>query len=69
MLGQSPKTALPAEILGRPKTGFGVPMTQWLAATTERRKWESLPLLADRGTPWTRRWAKVVLDEGFKGGN
>ncbi|HEY4379389.1 MAG TPA: asparagine synthase (glutamine-hydrolyzing) [Acidobacteriaceae bacterium] len=69
MLGQSPRTALPAEILGRPKTGFGVPMTQWLAATTERREWESMPLLADRGTPWTRRWAKVVLDEGFKGGN
>jgi asparagine synthase (glutamine-hydrolysing) len=69
MLGQSPKNPLPQEIIGRPKTGFGIPMTQWLATATDRRNWESIPLLADRGTPWTRRWAKVVLDEGFKGGN
>jgi asparagine synthase (glutamine-hydrolysing) len=69
MLGQSPKSPLPQEIIGRPKTGFGVPMTQWLAAATDGRNWESTPLLADRGTPWTRRWAKVVLDEGFKGGH
>ena len=65
MLGQSPQSPLPQQIISRPKTGFGVPMTDWLAATTERREWENLPLLADRGTPWTRRWAKVVMDEGF----
>ena len=43
-------------------------MTQWIAAATNQRDWASLPLLADRGTPWTRRWAKVVMDEGFKDG-
>jgi asparagine synthase (glutamine-hydrolysing) len=68
MLAQSPKSALPEEIIGRPKTGFAVPMTDWLAAATERRDWASMPLLADKGTPWTRRWARVVLDEGFEGG-
>jgi asparagine synthase (glutamine-hydrolysing) len=67
MLAQSPKSPMPEEIIARPKTGFGVPMTQWLAAATERRDWDRMPLLADRGTPWTRRWAKVVLDEGFMG--
>jgi hypothetical protein len=41
-------------------------MTQWLAAATQRREWSSMALLADRGTPWTRRWARVVMDEGFK---
>jgi asparagine synthase (glutamine-hydrolysing) len=68
MLAQSPRSPLPEGIITRPKTGFGVPMTHWLAAATERREWENMPLLADRGTPWTRRWAKLVLDEGFKGG-
>jgi asparagine synthase (glutamine-hydrolysing) len=68
MLAQSPKSALPEEIIGRPKTGFAVPMTDWLAAATLRRDWANMPLLADKGTPWTRRWARVVLDEGFGGG-
>ncbi len=68
MLAQSPKSGLPEEIIGRPKTGFGVPMTDWLAAATERRDWASMPLLAASGTPWTRRWARIVLDEGFEGG-
>jgi asparagine synthase (glutamine-hydrolysing) len=66
LLAQSPAHPLPEKIITRPKSGFGVPMTQWLAAATERREWSSMALLADRGTPWTRRWAKVVMDEGFK---
>jgi asparagine synthase (glutamine-hydrolysing) len=65
MLARSPQSPLPEEIIGRPKTGFGVPMTDWLTAASERRGWESMPLLADSGTPWTRRWAKLVMDEGF----
>lgn len=68
LLAQSPKSAMPEDIISRPKTGFGVPMTDWLSAATSRRDWQSMPLLADRGTPWTRRWAKVILDEGFNGG-
>jgi asparagine synthase (glutamine-hydrolysing) len=68
LLAQSPARPLPERVITRPKSGFGVPMTQWLAAATERREWSSMALLADRGTPWTRRWAKVVMDEGFKDG-
>jgi asparagine synthase (glutamine-hydrolysing) len=68
MLAQSPQSPLPAEIMNRPKTGFAVPMTDWLAAATDRHDWQSTPLLAPAGTPWTRRWAKVVLDQGFPGG-
>ena len=68
LLAQSPASPLPEEIIQRKKSGFGVPMTQWLAAATERRDWSSMALLADRGTPWTRRWAKMVMDEEFKDG-
>jgi asparagine synthase (glutamine-hydrolysing) len=68
LLAQTPANLLAEDIITRPKSGFGVPMTQWIAAATNQRDWASLPLLADRGTPWTRRWAKVVMDEGFKDG-
>jgi asparagine synthase (glutamine-hydrolysing) len=67
LLARSPKNPLPERIITRPKTGFGVPMTQWIAAATERREWTNIPLLAAPGTPWTRRWAKIVMDEGFEG--
>jgi hypothetical protein len=40
-------------------------MTDWLAAATARFDWTGNPLLAGRGTPWTRRWASVVLEQGF----
>ena len=65
MLAQSPKSPLPDQIINRPKTGFAIPMVEWLAAATNRRDWNSVPLLSASGTPWTRRWARVVLDEGF----
>ncbi|HTX76843.1 MAG TPA: asparagine synthase (glutamine-hydrolyzing) [Terracidiphilus sp.] len=68
LLAQSPVSALPDEIVNRPKTGFGVPMTDWLAQASERREWNTIPLLAAKGTPWTRRWARIVLEEGFNGG-
>jgi asparagine synthase (glutamine-hydrolysing) len=67
ILAQSPARPLPEDIITRPKSGFGVPMTQWLSEATDRREWVGLPLLADRGTPWTRRWAKMIVDEGFNG--
>jgi asparagine synthase (glutamine-hydrolysing) len=66
MLAQSPLQPLPESIVNRPKTGFAVPMTDWLAAASKRASSREIPLLAAPGTPWTRRWAKVVLDEGFR---
>ena len=66
MLAHSPARPLPDFIVDRPKSGFAIPMTEWLAATTGERHWRNIPLLAAPGTPWTRRWAKVVLEEGFQ---
>jgi asparagine synthase (glutamine-hydrolysing) len=67
MLARAPLYPLPEHIINRPKTGFAVPMTDWLTAASGRRDWSRDPLLANPGTPWTRRWAKIVLDEGFGG--
>jgi asparagine synthase (glutamine-hydrolysing) len=68
MLANSPLNPMPQDIINRPKSGFGVPMTKWLAAATERKDWASLPLLADSKTPWTRRWAHTVMESFIASG-
>ena len=65
MLARSPAKPLPEAIIHRPKTGFAVPMAEWLAAATGKRHWHDVPMLAAPGTPWARRWARVVMEEGF----
>jgi asparagine synthase (glutamine-hydrolysing) len=61
-LADSPLKPLPAEIIHRPKTGFLVPMTQWLRKSTNLQNWDHSPYLVQPGTPWTRRWAGMVMD-------
>jgi asparagine synthase (glutamine-hydrolysing) len=62
MLARSPVKPLPESIINRPKTGFSLPMAQWLFEATDQRAWGSLPMLAAPGTPWARRWAKRVVE-------
>lgn len=62
MLARSPMKPLPESIINRPKTGFSLPMNQWLAEATDQRAWGDLPMLAAAGTPWARRWAKIVVE-------
>ncbi|HWB33417.1 MAG TPA: asparagine synthase (glutamine-hydrolyzing) [Acidobacteriaceae bacterium] len=66
LLAHTPEIPLPASIVNRPKSGFTIPMTEWLAARTAQHSWSGTPLLSAPGTPWTRRWARIVLEEGFK---
>lgn len=61
MLARSPGKPLPESIINRPKTGFSLPMAQWLSET-DQGAWGNLPLLAGPGTPWARRWAMVVVE-------
>jgi asparagine synthase (glutamine-hydrolysing) len=62
MLANSPASPMPHEIINRPKSGFGLPMTKWLSQATERKDQASSALLADPRTPWTRRWAVSVAE-------
>jgi len=66
MLAQSLKKPLPGPVLNRPKTGFSLPMAAWLSDAAHMRACSDLPLLAVRGTPWARCWAKAVI-EGMMG--
>lgn len=62
MLARSPEKPLPESAINRPKTGFGLPMAQWLSEATDPRAWGNLPMLVAPGTPWVRRWAKIVVE-------
>lgn len=58
MLARSLAKPLPDFILNRSKTGFSLPMGQWLSA---ERITPGSPLAASEG-PWARRWAKTVIE-------
>jgi asparagine synthase (glutamine-hydrolysing) len=62
MLAKSPEKPLPGFIINRQKTGFSIPMAQWLSDVSDRHSMANLPLLASRRTPWARRWARVVME-------
>jgi asparagine synthase (glutamine-hydrolysing) len=62
MLARAPEKTLPEMVVNRRKTGFSVPMASWLSKWTDRRSWSDLPLLAPTGTPWARRWARIVVE-------
>ena len=56
-LVRSPAGGLPAKIFTRGKTGFGVPVRQWLASTMGRG--------SAREFGW-RSWARHLYDEAFR---
>lgn len=62
MLARSPEKPLPEAVIKRSKTGFSLPMAQWLSKATDKRAWSDLPMLAAPGTPWARRWARTVIE-------
>lgn len=62
MLARSLRKPLPEAVINRPKTGFSLPMAQWLSEATDQRAWDNLPMLAAPGTSWARRWARIVVE-------
>ena len=62
MLARAPINSLPESFINRPKTGFSLPMAQWLAKSVDQRAWSGLPMLVAPKTPWARRWARVVVE-------
>lgn len=63
MLAQSPVRPLPDGVVDRPKTGFSLPMAQWLSEAAKHRVCGGLPIMASPRTPWARRWARVVIEQ------
>ncbi len=61
VLAGGPSLPLPAEVLNRPKTGFGTPIYMWLKEARQFNKWQAVPKLAADRCPWARRWAFEML--------
>jgi asparagine synthase (glutamine-hydrolysing) len=51
---------IPQRLLSRPKTGFSLPMAEWLAEEGVRERWRGMPLLRSRECHWSRRWSYAV---------
>jgi hypothetical protein len=64
-VANAPTTPLPAEVVSRSKTGFGVPTAAWMAAASDalgHQPPQSKGLVS-------RRWLRTVLNDGTKVSN
>jgi asparagine synthase (glutamine-hydrolysing) len=69
LLAGAPEPRLPAAVASRGKTGFSVPVGQWLTRLDGYDSWRRVPLLTTRSCPWARRWAYIVAESfGLLGG-
>ena len=63
LLAQTPSSPLPHKVLNRKKTGFSVPMNEWLKSDTTFDSWKKVKNLARSGCHWSRRWAYTVYEQ------
>ena len=62
VLGTAPTAPLPQSVSERRKTGFTVPLNQWLERMPQLAAWRRVPLLNDPRCHWARRWAYSILE-------
>ncbi|MDH7516684.1 MAG: asparagine synthase (glutamine-hydrolyzing) [Bacteroidota bacterium] len=60
LLALSPSSPLPEKLSNRQKTGFQVPVREWLEGGAADDAWREIPSLRREGCPWARRWAYCV---------
>jgi asparagine synthase (glutamine-hydrolysing) len=60
LLGASPARPLPTEVVSRQKTGFGVPVADWLHDSKDIDVWKRVRSLRQDSCHWSRRWAYTI---------
>ena len=65
LLAQAPEPALPAALQSRPKTGFVLPMEDWLSRSRRLDDWRRVRRLRRANCSWGRRWAYTVLCHAY----
>ena len=60
ILARSPNIPLSENIINRRKTGFVVPIDQWIESSKNLDEWREISNLARNGCHWSRRWAYTV---------
>jgi asparagine synthase (glutamine-hydrolysing) len=62
LLAAAPRPPLFDSSAARTKTGFSVPLGEWLTRLADTDSWRKVPMLAAPSCPWARRWAYIVAD-------
>jgi asparagine synthase (glutamine-hydrolysing) len=62
MLARSPTKPLPGAVVGRSKSGFGIPMAKWLPSATSLVAGCNRPVARSQGSTWARHWATVITE-------
>jgi len=59
-LALTPRLPLPNAVIDRPKSGFSLPMNDWLEQTPVLDAWRGVPQLTKSGCHWSRRMAYAL---------
>jgi len=62
LTAQSPQRPLPTAVLERKKTGFALPLKQWVEDDGELDAWRRIPVLKRPGCHWARRLAFSLVN-------
>jgi asparagine synthase (glutamine-hydrolysing) len=62
LMSRSPGQALPVSVTSRRKTGFSVPMANWLPAVVDHLP-EACLMRSPRRSCWAREWATILLSQ------